>query len=262
MPNLRVAEVNRLLFRTVGHKHSKPFNEKMVKRGPRRTKISTETVDLKVPHSAKTSQAWKYPGNRILRAPSKRLGSKEYHDHKDPSLPRRKQESNFFLTINTNKCPTTPNDKYLCDQALKNVLKSLSDEHYLAQYIKFGPCPKSGENYTDDLYTDVIHSVDWQANVETGDQLGRVHAHVWLTISHYSQVQINVHMLMYYVKYFYNAQLGLHPTLKMDAHPYVHVKLLPQSDWTDVMRQYIHKAMTDKARLPGDQEHVSNFPVL
>ena len=29
----------------------------------------------------------------------------------------------------------------------------------------------------------------------------------------------------------------------MDEFPYVHVKLLPQSDWTDVMRQYIHKGM-------------------
>jgi len=37
-------------------------------------------------------------------------------------------------------------------------------------------------------------------------------------------------------------------TLPKECHirklPYVHVKLLPQSDWATIMRQYIHKAMT------------------
>ena len=32
--------------------------------------------------------------------------------------------------------------------------------------------------------------------------------------------------------------------LKIDGKPYVQVKRLPQLDWTDVMRAYIHKGMT------------------
>ena len=47
-------------------------------------------------------------------------------------------------------------------------------------------------DYRLDRYTDVIESVDWKAAVETGDVLHRLHAHIWLTITHYSQVQINV----------------------------------------------------------------------
>ena len=38
-------------------------------------------------------------------------------------------------------------------------------------------------------------SVDWNGAVETGDVLKRLHAHVWLKITHYSQIQIDVHKL-------------------------------------------------------------------
>ena len=56
----------------------------------------------------------------------------------------------------------------------------------------------------------------------------------------YSQIQINPQMLMYQSKRLYNANAF---NFQMKRQPYVHVKLLPQSNWTDVMRQYIHKGM-------------------
>ena len=253
MVNERVQAVSRLLFRKVGHEH-KPFKQGMVSRVRKKT-MSTQSVDFKAPHSAKTKQAWRYPGNKVVRAPSTRLGSGVYTDPKHPNenLPRRKQESNFFITINSNKSPATTEHTRLVVQQMEKMLKNISNEAVLATYLKFGP--KDKIPYAEDKYADVIHSIDWKAAVETGDVMKRVHAHIWLTITHYSQVQINVQMLMHYARQHYNDGMpygvrigGDHhgkggSFLTLDEMPYVHVKLLPQGDWTDVMRQYIHKGM-------------------
>ena len=107
----------------------------------------------------------------------------------------------------------------------------------MATYLKFGP---KHEDYRDDKYSDVIIGVDWKAATEIGPTQGKVHSHIWVTITHYSQIQINTQMLMYHSKRLYNANTL---NFKMKRQPYVHVKLLPQSNWTDVMRQYIHKGM-------------------
>jgi hypothetical protein len=217
----------------------------------RKTKISTQSIDFKAPHSAKTKQAWRYPGGNIMRAPSTRLGSAVYTDPKHPgeNLPRRKQESNFFITINSNKSPEKPEDIAVAVKHMEQMLQALQTEEVLATYLRFGPKDPA---YEQDKYSDVVHSLDWKAAVETGDVQKRVHAHIWLTITHYSQVQINVQMLMYQARKHYNrgmplVQLGKKTVLHMDAHPYVHVKLLPQGNWTDVMRQYIHKGMSAAA---------------
>jgi hypothetical protein len=195
------------------------------------------------------------------------INGTNYVDHKDPTQARRKQESNFFLTINSNK-PFDPSDNRIEAGALgiavdgmEHMLKVLAKDAVLATYLKFGP---KNEEYAKDKYADVIHSVNWNAAVERGDKLHRVHAHVWLTITHYSQVQINVQMLMYLARAAYNdyvSKSGLvyaikdSITLQMQDMPYVHVKLLPQSDWTSVMRNYIHKGMAaaagTSARAPG-----------
>ena len=252
MPNARVAAVSRLLYRNIGHTH-KSYGDGMVKRvRTEATKISTQSVDFKAPHSAKSQQAWRYPGGKVVRAPSTRLGSAVYTDpkHAGEGLPRRKQESNFFITINSNKSPTTPEHMEIAVKHMDKMLQTLSKDAVLAQYLRFGPKDPS---YQDDIYSDVVHSVDWKAAVETGDKQKRVHAHIWLTITHYSQVQINIQMLMHLARKYYNEGMGVHlwngnaRTLHMDEFPYVHVKLLPQSDWTDVMRQYIHKGMLGAA---------------
>ena len=248
MPNPKVAAVSRLLFRKTGHTHE-PYTQEMVARVRKdKTHISTQSLDFKTPHSAKTKQAWRYPGGNIVRAPSTRLGSAVYTDPKHPgeNLPRRKQESNFFITINSNKAPEEPEHIDLAVKHMEQMLQTLSTEPVLATYLRFGP---KDDSYAEDKYADVIHSVDWKAAVETGDVMRRVHSHIWLTITHYSQVQINIQMLMWQARKHYNSGLGFvhlggKSNLAMDDFPYVHVKLLPQSDWTDVMRQYIHKGMT------------------
>lgn len=248
MPSARVESVSRLLYRNIGHTHK---SLPMVKRN--RTVITTETVDFKTAHSAKTKQAWRYQGGQILRAVSTRINNKEYEDPKDPGQPRRKQESNFFLTINPNKTPKDDSPEHLpaAVTAMERMLQQISQDSVLATYIKFGPkvlgTPPAAQDYRLDRYADVVHSVDWKAAVESGDVLRRLHTHIWLTITHYSQVQINIQMLQHIAREEYNKALPLGNAfdyLRIKDMPYVHVKLLPQSDWTDVMRQYIHKGMT------------------
>lgn len=271
MPNARVEKVSRLLYRNIGHTH-RPGRPNMVKRI--NTTISTESVNFKAQKAAKTNQAWRYAGGQIIRAPSTDINGRKYEDPKDPGQPRRKQESNFFLTINPNKVPLG-DERINADLAMKECLQELAKDKYLAQYLKFGPKvvgkPRQSEDYRLDKYEDVIHSVDWKSGVEAGPTLNRLHAHVWVTITHYSQVQINVQALQYLSRELYNTSLkrsllrtppgeqfftagneqrSAGPAigrLEISDLPYVHVKLLPQSDWTDVMRQYIHKGMQASA---------------
>ena len=228
--------------------------------------ISVESVNFTAQKAAKTKQAWRYSGGQILRKDSLMVNGTKYEDPKDPGQPRRKQESNFFITINPNKEPLG-DERINADVAMEEMLKGLANDEYIAQYLKFGPKvqgnPKASMDYRLDKYDDVIHSIDWKAGVETGGIMRRLHAHIWLTVTHYSQVQINVQVLQYLSRGLYNAALrgslldnpppptfhkGLpagsaRGRLVIEDLPYVHVKLLPQSDWTDVMRQYIHKGM-------------------
>ena len=245
--NARVKQVSRLLHRNIGHAH-KDF---MVKRDRtvKRHDISTQSIDFTAELSAKKSQTWRYAGGQILRAPSKMINGTRYVDPKDASLPRRKQESNFFMTINPNM---VVKDSDAQVDTMKHVLHKLSQAPMLATYLRFGPKvegpiaagPHADEDYRKDKYADVVHSVEWKACAETGDVLRRLHAHVWLTVHHYSQVQINVSVLQHLTKQIYNQRMG---AMKKELHikrlPYVHIKLLPQSNWTSVMKQYIHKGM-------------------
>ena len=205
-----------------------------------KAEVRTASVVQKVPHSAKSAQAWRYPGGVIQRAPQKRLGSKDYTDPKSPGEPRRKQESNFFITLNTNKSPDSPEEMTLCLNALRNAVQHLAKDPVLAACLKFGPMDNS---YQLDRYGDVIVSAERKSSIETGEVMNRVHAHIWLTIVHYSQIQINTQLLMQQAKVAYNKtdwpEWGRH--LKLTRNPYVHVKLLPQSDWAQIMRNYVTK---------------------
>ena len=215
----------------------------MVKRERQRPKaeIVTESASFKPAVSVKARQAWKYPGNNIVRAPGLFLGPERrgpYTDPKEPNagtdagMPRRKQESNFFITINPNKVVS---DAQLSatQSNFEQTLTKLQGNEELTRYLKFGP---KDEHYIGDHAVDVIGKIDYTCAVEVGEVQRRMHAHIWMTIEHYSQVQINVPMLQHEFAEAYGTP---------DKLPYVQVKLLPQSDWTSVMRQYIKKGMTD-----------------
>ena len=201
---------------------------------PRRSKpkITVEDAIQNPNHSAKSKQAWRYSGGSIDRAASTTLNGTFYEDPKDPGLPRRKQESNFFLTINTNR---STGDVH----ALERTLTALSADAVLMQYLRYGPVDAC---YTSDQYNDVVEDVKWTGSVERGDKLGNVHGHVWLTIVHYSQIQINTRALMTEAKQLYNSFVTNRDDC-LSKQPYVHIRLLPQSNFTDVIRAYIHKGM-------------------
>ena len=248
---LGIISANRLGYRTTGHKAVAVPKLSTATNMVKRTKptkggfkgISVESIDFKAPISAKAKQAWKYAGGSIVRSPELTINGTKYTDHDRPGqqsgLARRKQESNFFITINSNKAPSTAYEIDAALKAMDHMLVALSKEKVLATYLKFGP---KHDHYHEDKYADVVAGIDWKAASETGPNLGKVHSHIWLTISHYSQIQINVQMLMYQAKRLYNANVLLKED-QISRQPYVHIKLLPQSNWTDVMRQYIHKAM-------------------
>ena len=210
--------------------------------------------------STKGKQAWKYPGGNIIRAATVDINGRYYSDPKEPDsgdhltqaqpvmggetgTPRRKQESNFFITIN-------PNREYHGDfeaQARKQFHKALlhlQKNEVFARCLKFGPKDK---HYIQDLPQDVIQpGVDWKACVEVGEEKRRMHCHIICYVTHYSQIQINVPMLQYEFRYAFNEDLptnGPLSLLRLTQPPYTQVKMLPQTDWTTIMRQYIKKGM-------------------
>ena len=188
----------------------------------------------------KTGQQWKYKGGSVQRAPSVNLGSGSYTDHMHPGdkLPRRYQESNFFVTINTNKAPDGEVETASAVSHCEQMLSHLSTTRTLSRILRFGPKDK---HYAQDRFDDVIADVDWQSKVEIGDQQGRVHAHIWLTVQHYSQIQIDIAKLTEEARVSFNAGLSLNSKLRV-TNPYVNVKLLPQSDFANIMRGYMRKA--------------------
>lgn len=252
-------QLTRLLYRANAHRTSVPLPG-MVKKTTTTT-VSVERVDFKSATHTKTQQAWRYKGNLVARAPTVTINGRKLVDPKqgpngETDLPRRKQESNFFLTINPNLAPREGPDVARVTAAVQKMVDLLGTDAGVKAILKFGP--KSPEFQTD-RFEDVILNIDWKPGVEIGGIQGRVHAHVWATITHISQVQIDVHKLQYLCRHMYNqAYAGRTVSFPatfnrqkrgtgadrflMTRLPYVHVKLLPQANWTEVMRQYIHKA--------------------
>jgi len=253
--------VTRLLYRANEYR-AQPISMVKAKTSVR---IAMETVDFKSNVISKNDQSWKYKGGLVDRAPSVMLGGAHLYDHKVDStgtkVPRRSQESNFFLTINPNLAPRSVDDVYKVTAAVETMAKELGTDTGVANILKYGP--KNPEVYGADLYAQVISGIEWKAGVEMGGVAGRTHMHAWLTVTHYSQVQIDVHKLQYLARHLYNeayagndvsfpaaSELTKRRHMRSDDKfvitklPYVHVRLLPQSNWTSIMRSYIQKGMS------------------
>lgn len=242
-PSYRLQVAQRLSSRKNDHA---PVTVPMVRRIRKESVLATTShANFKATaHDVKSRGNWRYKNGVIERAPSVTINGKRYTDPKSPGEARRKQESNFFLTINTNKYVGGGNAGLLTvgQKALKKTLEVLGKEEVICSYLKYGP---KDPVYSDDRHADVIRNIDWKAAVEVGPNLDRLHAHAWITIQHYSQIQLNPHTIAFLTIREFNAALGNdsnHP-LYLDSLPYVHIKLLPQSDFTDIMRQYLHKGM-------------------
>lgn len=228
--NARVRAVQRLISRDMGA-HPVVTVRKSLKPA-----ITVGDADIKP--GIKKNQNWMYAGGVIQRHPSLYINGTEYYDPKElpQKLPRRKHETNLFITINTNKSlqAAVAHD---AQDALRQAMNHLAKEAVICSYLVFGP--KSAE-YKDDKYVDVIEKVQFQAGIETGEELNRLHAHVWLTIHHYSQVQVSSRQIQALVLEEYNRAAP--PSMRIRGLPYVSVKLLPQSNFTEIMKNYMHKA--------------------
>ena len=216
------------------------------------------------------SQTWLYEGGIVPRADSTEINGTYYSDHKDlPSTlqnsgktekqecedngtpyanvaqkvgkPRRKHESNFFITINPNKAFVGQRTE--ATAAIVAALKHLSEPRTLRDLLTFGP---KHDHYERDKFEDVIDpkGIDFTSTVEVGPKLGRLHAHIILGFVHFSQIQINKPATQIaFVWAFNNEMAKLGGTTKLTSRPYCQVKLLPQSGSADIMKRYIRKAM-------------------
>jgi len=230
-----------------------------------KTKTSIQDINFQKPQGdVKKSGNFLYPGNIVQRAPSITLGTttdetgkiKEYTDpkHPDEKLPRRKHESNFFITLNTNRSLTEEANAPAAVQACADAIDELSQEGQICKFIKFGPKDSSFRN---DVFSEVITKIEWEAAVETGEKRNRLHAHIWLTAYHFSQIQINMPVIQMMFKDAYNRHCANKGCENMQvgrtkkgigrAKPFVAVKLLPSSDFTHVLRRYMVKGMASSS---------------
>jgi hypothetical protein len=166
-------------------------------------------------------------------------GAVELWDHhagkNGERLGRRKQQSNFFITINTNKRKF---DEALDVEAVKRALQRCFQEE-VTNVLRFGPAHYL--TYGDDWkYADaVVEKVDMRACVERGPVTGSLHAHLYLTISHWSQIQVDVKRMQVMFKETFNKHATV-PILK-NGLPAVMIKLYPQTDWGQIMAHYLTK---------------------
>jgi hypothetical protein len=200
----------------------------------------------------KATCEWKVTATTPRR---RQFGPRLLYDHRRAAsgakLGRRKQESNFLVTINPNK-RRSPDLKATAaiGDAIASAVRHVFSEHRLPNLLKFGPV------YTDyrrDKYDDVVESVRVRAAVELGPVSCAPHAHVSLRIAHWSQIHIKKLALQEAFKRSYNAclrrgsrrearQLEMTP----GALPHVQIKLLAQSEFDKVIAAYVFKHLAPR----------------
>ena len=244
-----VFAAKRLQWRGIGHT-GRPAMPKRA-RSATTSYVTAETVGFKPGLNVKDGGTWKYQGGVVDRMPSIEINGKDYFDHRrknEPEgikLPRRKQESSFMLTLNSNFAPTEPADVSAVMNALDAMNRALAKEEVMATFFRFGPVH---DNYQDDLWKDVILGITSSWGCEVGPRLGRCHTHAILTIDHCSQIQVDPHMLQTVAKDAYNKAYSLSSAssayvMSGKKNFYVHAKLLPQSTFGEVIKRYLHKGI-------------------
>lgn len=221
----------------------------MVKREPMQMVVGSTVVK---PGIGKSKGDWRYKDGIVQRHSSITINGKDYTDPKElpQRLARRKIESNFFICLNTNRMvePSDVRLRELGERIMKKTLETLSKDQMIHTYLKYGP---KDPHFAEDRYEDVVASAEWNQGIEYGPNLNRLHCHIWLTLHHYSQIQIHMPQMQHVFKTIYNMEVEKQATndsdrkaLRMRARPYIQVKLLPCSEWSEVIKRYMQKAMT------------------
>mgnify|MGYP006142836403 CR=1 FL=1 len=241
--SLLVRQANRLTT-TEGSVLALPAGTSMVKR-LKKPDVVAQPVKFQTGINAKgvkAEQAWKYPNFQVVRAHTKFLGTsgREYTDPRSDGLKtRRLQESNFFITINPNK-KFAEVDAPQAAGVMWKVCAELFSPENIFKLIVLGP--KDPGTYAEDLFEDVIRSIETTPTVEVGEKQGRMHSHIIVEVEHFSQVQINLPLLRASYKAAYN-RLGAEFGMQMKAGLSCKIDMIPQSNWAKVSKQYVKKAL-------------------
>ena len=204
-------------------------------------KSRNDTQDIK------DEQAWMHPSGKVERAPSTNINGNLYYDPKDYNktgdmVPRRKHETNLFLTMNTNKTVKDAR-RPEAERRMAQVLNFMGERATIGRYLEFGPV--DNVSYGNDVFEDVVSDIDWFATQEYGGKRHRLHAHAHLTITHHSQIQVKPYFLQMEFKSKWN---NVYPPLHYDDPLYIkgmpntQVKLQHQRAWPAMMRLYMVKA--------------------
>lgn len=165
-----------------------------------------------------------------------------------PGMGRRKHETKLFITLNPNKGGKSAAPDAPVHKAIEYVVRELVKDSNLKRLIIWGPvAERNGAAYKADTYDDHIESVAVTAAVERGDVWQRPHAHLYITFTHYSQIQMSKPLLQRWATQQYNqylSQMGnTEHKLTSAQAMYTHIKLQPQSDWNDIIMMYLEKGM-------------------
>lgn len=159
-----------------------------------------------------------------------------FDHHRGPGgerLGRRKQESNFFITVNTNKRTFTSQDRAAVQAA---VTRCFGERAY--DILEFGPVHadyKIDKNHPQA----VVEDIKTRATVEIGPQTLALHAHVWFRVTHWSQLRVDRRALQVMFKNAYNEHAAT--PISPKHLPAVQIQLLPQSDLGQIMAHYLSK---------------------
>ena len=167
-----------------------------------------------------------------------------YDHHVDQSgmpLGRRRQQSNFFITLNTNKRKF---DEIRDVQAMEHAI-DVCFKRSVYEILKFGPAHPITYAGDADIADLVVDKVEVKAGIERGPVTGALHAHLYLTITHWSQLQIDVPRMQFLFKEAYNSKAVTRIPDK--ARIAVKVELQSQTDWGQIISHYLAKQVAAEA---------------
>eukprot|EP00741_Cyanophora_paradoxa_P013556 tig00020697_g13089.t1 len=109
---------------------------------------------------------------------------------------RPQRESNFMITIQTNYKPRSRGEGSKVQDAFHRGLEALFyDDRQLAKCIKMGvyadKANPKGLDFKSDMYDTHVERGNANIGIEYGPRSGRLHAHILLTLVHYSRVQFD-----------------------------------------------------------------------